>query len=214
MSKRTLVVFLFALSGACDLVCEIAWSRTLGLVFGVTVFALSAVLAIFMLGMAAGGFVAGRLLRWRGDPQAVFAQVHVALCAATIGTWPLFSAIHVFYVGANHDLPAWALQPSVLLLSTLVLIVPTTLMGTTLPVASALLQRSTPGDDAVGRDIGGLYAAGTFGGVLGAAGAAFVLLPAAGTFGTVGIAALADAFIALAAFAAVPGGGRRAAKEA
>src|SRR5271156_2826850 len=105
-ARRTIIVSLFALSGACDLVCEIAWSRTLGLVFGVTVFALSAVLAIFMLGIAAGGFAAGRLLRWGGDPRALFAQVHVPLGAATLGTGPLFPAIRFFYVGASHDLPA------------------------------------------------------------------------------------------------------------
>ncbi len=203
-ARRGLLLGLLAASGACDLLCEIAWSRSLGLVFGVTVFAQSAVLAVFMAGMAAGGFGAGRLLRSRPDAKVLFAQVHVGLAAAIAGSLPLFSMVRWIAVGAAHSLPVSAFEPTGWLLSALVLLAPTFLMGTTLPVDSALL-------DAAGRDVGALYAAGTLGGVLGAWGAAFALLPAVGTRGTLGIAALADGVIALATIvAAVPGGDRAA----
>jgi hypothetical protein len=198
---RQLTVLLFAISGACDLLCELAWTRALGLVFGVAAFAVSTVLAVFMLGMAAGGIVAERLLKREAHGSLrLFARVHAALCLATLGTLPLIAMARGLYLGASGFLPAGteggALDTVLLVLSALVLLVPTVLMGTTFPLASALLGRSPGG----GRDVGVLYAAGTLGGVFGCVAAAFVVLPDAGTRGTLAIAALVDGLIALAAF--------------
>jgi spermidine synthase len=45
---------LFFLSGACALVYQTLWLRRLSLIFGVTVYAASTVLASFMTGLAIG----------------------------------------------------------------------------------------------------------------------------------------------------------------
>jgi spermidine synthase len=202
---RQLTVLLFAISGACDLVCELAWTRALGLVFGVAAFAVSMVLAVFMLGMATGGIVADRLLKRVPAPPRLFTRIHLALCLATIGTLPLIAAARGLYLGASGFLPAWALDTVLFLLSGLVLLVPTILMGTTFPVACALLGRSGS-DGGAGRNVAVLYAAGTLGGVVGCVAAAFVVLPAAGTRGTLAIAALVDGLIALVAFVGAQSG--------
>ena len=57
------IVFLavYFLSGASALIYEVVWTRLLSLVFGVTLHAISAVLASFMAGLALGSVVAGRL---------------------------------------------------------------------------------------------------------------------------------------------------------
>ncbi len=51
---------LFFLSGASALIYQILWLRLLALVFGVTVYAATAVLASFMAGLALGSFSIGR----------------------------------------------------------------------------------------------------------------------------------------------------------
>ena len=53
-ARSSLLLFLFFLSGFCNLVYEIVWTRMFGLVFGVTVFAVSAVLAMIVMYDAAG----------------------------------------------------------------------------------------------------------------------------------------------------------------
>jgi spermidine synthase len=198
-APRALLLLLCLFSSAFDLVCEIAWGRTLGLVFGVTVFAVSAVLAAFMLGLALGGFAARRLLaRWSGSPIVLYARLHAGIALAAAATLLAIPAIRTLYLAASQALgaDAWALRPVVLVLSFVLLIVPTTLMGATFPVASQVLS---PPPERVGREIGWLYAAGTVGSVLGCVATIFVLLPAAGLRGTLGIAALAYLAVALAA---------------
>ncbi|MBA3805947.1 MAG: hypothetical protein H0X14_09595, partial [Acidobacteria bacterium] len=56
-----LIAVCFICSGATGLVYEVLWMRMLGLVFGATTFAVSAVLAAFMGGLALGSAWAGRL---------------------------------------------------------------------------------------------------------------------------------------------------------
>ena len=53
------LAILFFCSGACALVYQVLWLRTLGWVFGVTVYAASAVWASFMAGLALGSGAAG-----------------------------------------------------------------------------------------------------------------------------------------------------------
>lgn len=56
-----LLLAVFFLSGASALIYEVVWTRLLALVLGVTLYAISAVLASFMAGLALGSFVAGYL---------------------------------------------------------------------------------------------------------------------------------------------------------
>src|SRR5271168_4282349 len=111
-APRTLLLWLCFVSSAGDLVCEIAWGRELGLVFGVTVFAVSAVLAAFMLGLALGGFAARRLLaRSSGSPVVLYARLHLGIALAAVATLLALPAIRALYVAASQSLraDAWAL---------------------------------------------------------------------------------------------------------
>src|ERR1700721_1612118 len=91
---RRALFSLLLFSSASDLVCEIAWGRALGLVFGVTVFAVSAVLAAFM------------------PPPVGVAPAPPAPLVA-------LPAIRILYVAASRSFGAgaWALRPVVFLLS-------------------------------------------------------------------------------------------------
>jgi len=200
-SGRSLVLSLFFLSGACDLVCEIAWSRALEPVFGVTVFAVGAVLAAFMLGLATGGLLVTRLARWTSQPMSLFSRLHLGISLSTAAPLLLIPAVRALYIAASRSFgPAsWAVRPAVIVLSVAFMIVPTALMGATFPVACQVL---VPRTETVGRDVGSLYAAGTAGSVLGCILAVSILLPAAGLRDTIVIIALVELTIALVASSA------------
>ena len=59
-SPRLLVLALFFGSGLCALAYETVWVRLLSLAFGVSVYAVSTVLAAFMAGLCVGALAAAR----------------------------------------------------------------------------------------------------------------------------------------------------------
>ena len=171
------VWLLFFLSGACGLVYEVLWTRQLGLIFGHTVHSLSAVLSAFMAGLALGSFLAGRWLARCGRLLLVYGLLELFIglyCAAL--PW-LFDAVAPLYARLYGQTGSPALPAARFILSFLLLLVPTTCMGATLPVLSQFLVRSPLG---LARTAGGLYAVNTLGAVLGGACAGFVLLPTLG----------------------------------
>lgn len=78
-----LLLILFFGSGVCALVYQVMWLRLLALVFGVTVYAASTVLAGFMAGLGIGSYAAGRLATRITRPLAAFgiAEVLVGITA-------------------------------------------------------------------------------------------------------------------------------------
>src|SRR3954470_17666966 len=78
-----LLLVLFFLSGISGLIYQVLWLRVLSLVFGVTVFAVSTVLASFMAGLAVGSFGAGKLADRLRSPLDAYgiAEVLIGLTA-------------------------------------------------------------------------------------------------------------------------------------
>jgi spermidine synthase len=196
---RILVLTLFFLSGACTLIYEVVWVRMLVVVFGTSVYAVSTVLTAFMAGLALGSFCFGRLADRKGNALRLYAWLELGIGLFAL-LFPLLLAglddIYTYlyrYLGGNEQ--AFALVR--FLLGFALLLIPTTLMGATLPVLSKFVVRRL---GLVGRDIGGLYAVNTFGAVAGAALAAFLLMERAGIDGTTYIAAAGNLLIALLAF--------------
>src|SRR5512133_362665 len=71
----------FALSGAAALAYEVIWTRRLSLVLGSTTYAVSSMLATFMLGLAIGGIVGGRLADRTRVPAVWLGGVEVGIGA-------------------------------------------------------------------------------------------------------------------------------------
>ncbi len=203
-----LVVFL--LSGASGLIYEVVWSRALVLVFGSTTHAVSTVLAAFMGGLALGSILVGR----RGDrlrhPLRVYAWIEVAIAVTALAVLALLPAMVPIYRllwGVVGDSPA-GITTLRFALACLVLLPPTTLMGATLPILSAHLERADQASSGLGetaaRDrgagAGALYAANTLGAVAGVAAAGFLLLPALGMRASALAAAACNLIAAAAAF--------------
>jgi spermidine synthase len=177
------VLICFFLSGATSLIYEVVWMRMLVLIFGSSTLAVSTILAAFMGGLALGSFLAGRFIDRRGPPLALYGVLEglVGLYALLIPfLFRGLSAVSQQVLGASN--PSFAtLSLSRLALSSGVLLLPTVLMGATLPI---LARYFTPMVDRVGFSVGGLYGINTLGAAVGTFLAGFYLLPRLGVQAT------------------------------
>jgi len=199
-SIRPIIVALFFLSGACGLVYEVVWMRMLTLVFGATVFATSAILSTFFAGLALGSLLLGKVADRSRNPLALYAVLESGVGLFAFLLPVLLTGVTATYVAlARHfDLGFYPLSLVRLGLSVLVLIVPATLMGGTLPVIVKFLARDK---DRLGLDVGRLYAINTFGAVLGALASGFFLILLLGVRETAYLAGAVNLLIAGVAFA-------------
>ncbi len=174
-SIRRIILALFFLSGACGLVYEVVWMRMLTLVFGATAFATSAILSSFFAGLALGSFYFGKAADRNRNPLALYAVLEAGIGIFAFLMPVLLAGLTAVYVAvARHvDLGFYPLSLLRLVLSFLVLLLPATLMGATLPVIAKFFVR---GKDRLGLNVGQLYAVNTFGAVLGAFAAGFFLI--------------------------------------
>ncbi|MGH9866811.1 MAG: fused MFS/spermidine synthase, partial [Candidatus Polarisedimenticolia bacterium] len=182
-SNRLPLLLIFFLSGASGLIYQVVWNRGLVLVFGSTTYATSTVLAAFMGGLAVGSLVVGRRGDRFGNPLRVYALLEMAIAVLSVLVLfaiPLLVPLYrIISGGGEASMPVLTMARFVL--SCLVLLPPTALMGATLPILSAHLERRGEGGGAdAGTGAGALYAANTIGAVAGTAMAGFVLLPALG----------------------------------
>ena len=186
------------LSGIGALIFETLWLRLSGLAFGNSIWAAALILSSFMAGLALGNALAAssRLRRWRPLHFYAVLEGFVAIFGCTIvfglpvlGDWirPVWQTL-------------WSHQPTLLALrfmvSFLILLVPTTAMGLTLPV---IIEDPALRQTNFGRAIGFLYGANTLGAVVGALLGEAYLIEAFGLRGTGVAAALAVCLAAVTA---------------
>jgi spermidine synthase len=193
--KRLILLFFF-LSGVAGLIYEVVWTRLLERVMGASVYSITTVLTVYMAGLALGSFLAGRFVDKRSDTLRIYGLLEGAIGVYCLlipiiiaATMPIYRAAYQNLASVSHT---WSLVR--FLISGLVLIVPTTLMGATLPVLSKYLARRY---DGIGQTVGQLYAMNSFGAVVGSFAAGFVLMPLLGLSGTIFLAAAANIIIAV-----------------
>lgn len=192
----------FFLSGASSLVFQTLWSRLLSHVFGSSSLAVSSVVSVFMAGLGIGAFWFGRRADRIRDPLLLYAAAEFLVgCAALVVPWLVRSDGWLASVNAalRASLGAGSFAFVLARFACIVpiLIVPTVLMGSTLPLLARhfVTQQSSP--DLASREVGRLYAVNTFGAVVGVVTCTFVLLPKFGV-GVANVAAASTNF-ALAA---------------
>jgi len=186
---------MFFLSGVAALVYQIVWAKQLALIFGVTVYATSAVVTAFMAGLALGSLYFGRVVdRWK-RPLLLFALLEGGI-AAFGALFPAIAAVlkHIYGMlygplGESH----YAMSLVRFVLSFLVLLLPTSLMGGTLPV---LVRAYVSRKEHLGGEVAGLYAVNNFGAFVGCATAGFVFLEFMGLTGTLWLAVLLNLTVA------------------
>jgi spermidine synthase len=179
---RIIFAFFF-LSGFSSLVFEILWERMLATVFGHSSFALSTLLTAFMGGMALGSWLAGKYADRFDRPLRLYGALEGGIgLYAFIVPFALDYLPTIYGAMFDHFLNDFYLFSLLRFAAAFaILILPTTMMGATLPIVSQWIskrQRLFQGS------IGVLYGINTVGACIGALLAGFFLLPTLGLSAT------------------------------
>jgi len=179
-NEHTKLIFfsiLFLGSGAAGLIYEIIWERLLELYFGVTMTSITLIVAAYMAGLGLGSLYGGRIAEKQKSALILYGLLELG-----IGFFGLASPILIMKIGqATAGSPYWL----VFVLSFLLLLIPTFLMGMTLPLLSqAFIYRV----ETAGRIIGILYGINTIGAAFGTLLAGYVLIGSLGFDGSINTA--------------------------
>lgn len=195
-----MILFLFFCSGATALVYEVVWSKYLSLMLGSTVQAQTVVLAVFMGGLALGNRIIGARSDLLQRPLAAYGYLE-----GLIGIYAFFfSAIYALadkiFVGVGSRVFESAVGMLLLkgFLSVGLLLLPTILMGGTLPLLAAWLQKQS--NDA-GRWSARFYSTNSLGAVCGSFVAGFYLIRSLGLVSALQLTALLNIVVGIAAIA-------------
>ena len=174
---------IFFVSGVSALVFESLWFRQAGLALGSSIWASSLVLAGFMGGLAAGSAIAARYGDRLRNPVRAYAIAEVAIAVTGIGIVYLLPDLGTVLVPWLRPLmnEPWLLNILRLLVAFLVLLVPSTAMGVTLPLLTKTLMAH---DTRFGAVLGKLYGWNTLGAMIGAVLGEMVLVGLWGVRGT------------------------------
>ena len=174
-----LIHFIFFLSGMAALLYQLIWQRALFTFYGTNSESITAIVAAFMLGLGLGSLVGGEISRRAHLPfVAIFAVVEVLIGAFGLISLPLLDVVGQLTAGKS------ALVSGAL--SFALVVIPTGLMGSTLPLlVTALVRR----DQSVGEAVGDLYYINTLGSAAVCILAALVLFEFLGMSGSIWLAA-------------------------
>ena len=204
--KRALLYTLFFISGAAGLIYEIVWVRELTLLLGVSIYAVSAVLVAFMGGLGLGAEYFGKKLDRGAAPIRLYAALEMAIAVYVLLFPFILQGLEKAYVllhpgGGGSLLYVMALR---FVLAISVLLIPTSLMGGTLPALSRYLAHSARD---TGKSVGSLYAVNTLGAVVGCVLAGFWLIEHIGLSGSLRVGVAMNIVCGIGAFllAAEPG---------
>jgi spermidine synthase len=194
------LALLFFGSGISALIYQVLWLRLMGLVFGVTTYAASTVWAAFMGGLAVGSLVAGRVGDRTRRPLVWFGACELLVGATAVATPAALAALQQFYARLYPALPQSILLLTIVrfVLGAALLIVPTSLMGATLPL---VIRSSAFRGSRLAERIALLYGANTAGAIVGALVAGLRLIPGAGLHRTFLVAAAVNLVVGVAAIA-------------
>jgi len=198
----SLLLVCFLLSGLAGLIYETVWTQQFALVFGTSELAVATVLGAYMAGLAVGASIARRHVDRLRHPLRLYAalELGIALSALAVpAALGLAGRLQVLLLGGSEvTSEASSLSSALfyLLAAFVILLVPTALMGATLPL---LARHAVRRDHQVGPRVGLLYTANTVGAAAGTLLTAFVLLPRLGLGSTVLVAVAVNVVVFLVA---------------
>jgi len=173
------VYFIFVLSGFSALLYQVVWQRSLFAIYGINVESVTVIVTAFMLGLGVGSLVGGEVSK---DPKRpallLFALVELGIGVFGLLSLPLFHWVGSLTLGLS--------SLSTFVITFVLVLVPTTLMGSTLPL---LVAHGVRANGNVGRAVGILYFVNTLGSGIAALASVFVLLGKLGQAGTLYAAA-------------------------
>ena len=199
-----IVLAAMMLSGFAALANEVAWTRVLGLIVGPTTYAFTLMLTAMIAGLGFGAWLGSKWTGSRPTTLGTFAAVEIAVGFSSLALIPVFGELPL-WVGmlvTRYVESFGAIQGLEFLIFFAIMLVPTTLLGMTFPIAAKLYARS---NSMLGTEVSAVYAFNTFGGILGSLIAGFLLLPRIGSQSTLVVAAVTSVMVgAMLAFEARP----------
>ena len=187
-SRLFIIAALFLLSGAAGLIYQIVWHRLLEIYFGVTMTAITLIVAAYMAGLGLGSLLGGRIAHRLQRVVLIYGIVEIG-----IAVFGYFSPELIHWIGQRT---AGSPYPLVFLLSFALLLIPTALMGMTLPL---LTQSFVNRVEISGQVIGLLYGINTLGAGLGALAAGYFLVGWLGFDGTTQVAVALNILVGIGA---------------
>jgi spermidine synthase len=175
-ARRAAFGVLFFLSGAAGLVYELIWVRELYQFFGSTIHSVTTVVAAYMGGLGLGAYVLGRRADRHANPALLYGILELAIGVFGILSPLVFGGVGGAYMGLARVLEPglWVATAIKFVVAFAVLLVPTFLMGGTLPILTRAFAGERTND--LRRELALFYGLNTVGGVAGCALAGFVLV--------------------------------------
>ena len=196
--RVSLVSVLLFLSGASSLICETVWLRQFRLIFGASTFATGAVVAVFLGGIGVGSRMLATRAERSPNPLFLYGIIEMLIAAGVLLSQPLIALARVTYfaTGGSTQIGIIAASAVRLLLAGLVLIIPTFMMGGTLPAAARAVESA---EDSPRRHVAVLYAVNTAGGFIGTLATTFYLLERLGNQRSLMLAVVGNSLAGLGA---------------
>ena len=189
---RAWIYVVFFLSGFAALLYQIVWQRALYAIYGINIESVTMVVTAFMLGLGLGSIAGGIVSK---DPKRPVLLMF-SLVELGIG---LFGAVSLAVFHGVGEATLGMSAVGTFVVTFLLVLVPTLLMGSTLPLLVAHLVRSSGN---VGKSVGTLYFVNTLGSAFASASAVLFIMGRAGQTGSVRIAALLNLTVSLLAYIA------------
>ena len=190
------IYLVFFLSGAAALVYQVVWVRSLQLLFGSSHLAVTAVLSVFMAGLALGSYLIAKRVDALKRPLRLYGLLEIGIAVFAVVFLLLTRLYPYLYIPLARAAGENPLSLSFLrvLFAVVAMIIPTTLMGGTLPVLTKFVSTES---GVIGERISFLYGFNTLGAVAGTLAAGFLLLPKYSVSVTSAIAIATNASIGL-----------------
>jgi predicted membrane-bound spermidine synthase len=192
MPRRLWIFVVFLLSGFAALLYQMVWQRALYAIYGINIESVTMIVTAFMLGLGIGSLVGGIVSKDAKKPVLLY----FSMVEAGIGLFGLAS-LQIFHAVGNVTLGMSAVPT--FFVTFLLVLFPTMLMGSTLPLLVAHLVRENKN---VGKSVGTLYFVNTLGSAFASAASVLFILGHAGESGSVRVAALLNVTVSLLAYIA------------
>ena len=181
---------IFFISGFSALIYQVCWQRLLFTGFGVDLTSVTIIISIFMVGLGMGAFYGERMAdKFKENTIFIFCLIELL-----IGVFGFFSSKLILLL-QDHFVYSSILKIS--FLNFILLLFPTFLMGSTLPLLTSFFNRFL---NNVGESIGVLYFYNTLGAGFGALGTGFIFFNYIGLSETIYIAATLNVIVAISGF--------------
>lgn len=209
---RLAALFLVAafITGAASFIYEIGWIRMLSLVLGSTTHSFELMLSAFITGLAFGGLWIKRRIDKIGNPVAFAGAVQLLMGSVAVLTLPVYfmsfdwmQALLGAVSRTDAGFAAFSLGSHLIALA--VMLPATFLAGMTLPLFTHVLIRQGDGEKAIGR----VYAANTFGAIVGVMFAIHIGLPMLGMKSLIAFGAALDIVLGIYLLHTASQGSRR-----